>query len=296
LGPSDFRLFLWDSRPESPTCGRRTVVVVGESNPMAVWVPPGVVHAYRNIGKVPGLVFNAPNRLYAGWGKQEPVDEIRHEDAGLVAVIAACALTLAALKEATEFWLGVAATLTAQGLLFASIRAVTGPARPFWAAAAVSGGLYLILAFAPWCRADLGPGLPTNGLVDWAHRAIGPRPRARLVRYDRSGRVTSYTVFEGVAEVALPMGPAFPVSDEADLGSSFQELPSPYVRITAASWSDDREVFDRIGHVVVAWALALIGGLAGHGVGSLTRWRTALDRVTPGSKGATGYGNRTSPS
>jgi dTDP-4-dehydrorhamnose 3,5-epimerase len=55
-------------------------VVVGASNPAAVWIPPGVVHAYRNIGTVPGLVFNAPNRLYAGWGKTEPVDEIRHED------------------------------------------------------------------------------------------------------------------------------------------------------------------------------------------------------------------------
>jgi dTDP-4-dehydrorhamnose 3,5-epimerase len=81
IGPSDFQLFLWDIRPESPTRGRRTVVVVGESNPMAVWIPPGVVHAYRNVGNLPGLVFNAPNRLYAGWGKKEPVDEIRHEDA-----------------------------------------------------------------------------------------------------------------------------------------------------------------------------------------------------------------------
>jgi len=81
LGPSDFRLFLWDMRADSPTQGRRWVMEVGASNPMAVWVPPGVVHAYRNIGDVPGLVFNAPNRLYAGWGKAEPVDEVRHEDA-----------------------------------------------------------------------------------------------------------------------------------------------------------------------------------------------------------------------
>jgi dTDP-4-dehydrorhamnose 3,5-epimerase len=82
VGPSDFRVFLWDIRAGSPTQGRRAVIVVGESNPTAVWIPPGVVHAYRNIGKVPGLVFNAPNRLYAGWGKKEPVDEIRHEDEG----------------------------------------------------------------------------------------------------------------------------------------------------------------------------------------------------------------------
>jgi dTDP-4-dehydrorhamnose 3,5-epimerase len=81
IGPSDFKLFLWDARPASKTPGRRTVVIVGESNPAAVWIPPGVVHAYRNVGTIPGLVFNAPNRLYAGPGKKQPVDEIRHEDA-----------------------------------------------------------------------------------------------------------------------------------------------------------------------------------------------------------------------
>ncbi len=81
IGPSDFRLYLWDARSASKTRGRRKVITVGASNPASVWIPPGVVHAYRNVGDVPGLVFNAPNRLYAGWGKKEPVDEIRHEDA-----------------------------------------------------------------------------------------------------------------------------------------------------------------------------------------------------------------------
>ena len=47
---------------------------------MAVVVPIGVVHAYKNVGDESGIVFNAPNRLYKGWGRKEPVDEIRHED------------------------------------------------------------------------------------------------------------------------------------------------------------------------------------------------------------------------
>jgi dTDP-4-dehydrorhamnose 3,5-epimerase len=81
IGPSDFRLYLWDTRSTSRTKGYRTILTVGASNPVAAWIPPGVVHAYRNIGNVEGLVFNAPNRLYAGRGKKEPVDEIRHEDA-----------------------------------------------------------------------------------------------------------------------------------------------------------------------------------------------------------------------
>lgn len=81
IGPSDFKLYLWDTRPDSKTYGNKIVQVLGESKPAAVWIPPGVVHAYRNVGDVPGLVLNAPNQLYAGWGKKDPVDEIRHEEA-----------------------------------------------------------------------------------------------------------------------------------------------------------------------------------------------------------------------
>ena len=79
IGPSDFELTLWDARSESPTFGVKTRDIYGESNPFAVSIPPGVVHAYKNIGTQPGWVFNGPNSLYAGWGKKEPVDEIRHE-------------------------------------------------------------------------------------------------------------------------------------------------------------------------------------------------------------------------
>ncbi len=80
FGPGDFRVTLWDGRPDSPTHGAKVVRTVGATQPMAVVVPPGVVHAYENVSEVPGWVFNAPNRLYAGWGRKEAVDEIRHED------------------------------------------------------------------------------------------------------------------------------------------------------------------------------------------------------------------------
>lgn len=80
IGPGVFKLYLWDTRPESPTFGVQQTLIVGRTQPTSVLIPPGVVHAYKNISDQPGLVFNAPNRLYAGWGKKEPVDEIRYED------------------------------------------------------------------------------------------------------------------------------------------------------------------------------------------------------------------------
>ena len=79
LGPSNFKLYLWDNRPKSPTFGVMQAEVVGEDKPMLIVIPAGVVHAYKNVGSGQGIVFNCPNRLYKGPGRKEPVDEIRHE-------------------------------------------------------------------------------------------------------------------------------------------------------------------------------------------------------------------------
>ncbi len=79
IGPSNFRLELWDNRPDSPTYQNRVSLEFGQSAPASVIVPAGVVHGYRNVGTVDGLVINLPNRLYRGEGRKEEVDEIRHE-------------------------------------------------------------------------------------------------------------------------------------------------------------------------------------------------------------------------
>ena len=80
IGPSNFKLRLWDNRPDSETYRHVMTLFVGEDNPKSVLVPKGVVHAYKNIGHVPGIVINCPNRLYMGEGRRQPIDEIRHED------------------------------------------------------------------------------------------------------------------------------------------------------------------------------------------------------------------------
>ncbi len=80
IGPSRFRVYLWDNRPESPTFRDFQTQIVGSRRPMLVVVPPGVVHAYKNIGDKLGLVYNFPNRLYRGPDRREEVDEIRHEE------------------------------------------------------------------------------------------------------------------------------------------------------------------------------------------------------------------------
>ncbi len=97
LGPSSFKVYLWDARKGAKTFGAKQVDVVGVDKPMALIVPAGVVHAYKNVGKEQGIVFNCPNRLYKGWNRKgwlaskldapglppaAGVDEIRHEEEG----------------------------------------------------------------------------------------------------------------------------------------------------------------------------------------------------------------------
>jgi dTDP-4-dehydrorhamnose 3,5-epimerase len=80
LGPSNFKLRMWDNRPDSPSYRNVMTLSAGEDNPQAVIVPKGVVHAYQNVGETDGIVINCPNRLYMGERREESIDEIRHED------------------------------------------------------------------------------------------------------------------------------------------------------------------------------------------------------------------------
>jgi dTDP-4-dehydrorhamnose 3,5-epimerase len=79
-GPGDFRVVLWDNRPDSSTFGICQDFLLGESNPAVLIVPPGVVHGYKNTSDHPGFVCNFANRLYRGIGRVDAVDEIRFED------------------------------------------------------------------------------------------------------------------------------------------------------------------------------------------------------------------------
>ena len=74
-----FRLYFWDNRKTSSSYKQKETIDISDV-PMIAVVPPGIVHAYKNIGSSDGLVINLPDRLFMGEGKTEPVDEIRHED------------------------------------------------------------------------------------------------------------------------------------------------------------------------------------------------------------------------
>lgn len=80
IGPGNFKIWLWDNRKDSPTYLNKTVAFGGQDHALSVLVPPGVVHAYRNVSSEVAVVQNFPNQLFMGEGKRHPIDEIRHED------------------------------------------------------------------------------------------------------------------------------------------------------------------------------------------------------------------------
>lgn len=79
VGPGRFRVYLWDNRNSSATYKEKMELEGGENDEVAVLVPPGVVHGYKCISPVDGWSINLPDKLYAGAGKKDPVDEIRWE-------------------------------------------------------------------------------------------------------------------------------------------------------------------------------------------------------------------------
>lgn len=80
VGPGILTLYLWDNRQDSETFEKKQVLEVGLKNPVAVSVPPGVVHGYKCISEEPAYCINLPDKLYKGEFKKEAIDEIRWED------------------------------------------------------------------------------------------------------------------------------------------------------------------------------------------------------------------------
>lgn len=75
-----FEVRLWDDREGSATRYLMSHIVVPEDEPTLITIPPGVIHGYRNTADKDGIVLNFPDRLYAGPGRAETVDEVRYED------------------------------------------------------------------------------------------------------------------------------------------------------------------------------------------------------------------------
>jgi dTDP-4-dehydrorhamnose 3,5-epimerase len=60
------KVVLYDGREGSPTRTRVDEFVVGDDRPLAILIPPGVLHGYQTLGVEPALLLNFPTELYEG--------------------------------------------------------------------------------------------------------------------------------------------------------------------------------------------------------------------------------------
>ena len=58
------RVALYDQRDGSPTKGEKQEVVIGEHNPVGVFIPRGVAHGYQVLGNEPVLLFYHTTECY----------------------------------------------------------------------------------------------------------------------------------------------------------------------------------------------------------------------------------------
>ncbi len=74
------QVVLYDRRPESKTFKQTQVIYAGETNPVLIAIPKGVVHGYRVLGHEPVILFyhttesyrpNEPDELRIDWNDPE---------------------------------------------------------------------------------------------------------------------------------------------------------------------------------------------------------------------------------
>jgi hypothetical protein len=211
------------------------------------------------------------------------VRPVRLSLAGLLGIVLAVAVGLAALSSPTDLWAATALSLTLAALGFAVVGALLrrGPARAYWVGLAVIGWGYLALSAVPEVRGRLlttmlldvirarTPGMPRAGgraLVEqggsyWPATVLAIRGGQFLVHYD--GWAANFDEWVGPARLRTGPGP-IPVGNGQPLGPtsvgiSVASFPAVAPTTGGTSDLDNHQV---IGHCLFALALGLSAAVA----------------------------------
>ncbi|HEX8203525.1 MAG TPA: hypothetical protein VF590_23820 [Isosphaeraceae bacterium] len=122
---------------------------------------------------------------------------LRISIAGLMALILACGLGLAALKSVSPLWSSVTFTVALSALLVATLgAALRGRHRTFWLGFAVFGWGYALFSFAPGAETQIRPYLLTTRMLDALVPVLGVAPSARVYHMNpKTGGVSGWTGF-----------------------------------------------------------------------------------------------------
>jgi WD40 repeat protein len=175
----------------------------------------------------------------------------RYSIAGLLGLVLFVAVAFAALRQADELWDSALFSLTV-GLLLTSVLLTihrTGRKRAFWLGFALLGWTYLIASLIPPVESRL---LTTTGLAHLDSIIPGRDPAVRWLSRNRNP-VVGYA-FSADGQTLATNGPGTVRLWDFSTGTL---LASP------SATSDD---FVRIGHSLLALALAFVGGQLSRGL------------------------------
>jgi hypothetical protein len=194
----------------------------------------------------------------------------------MMGAVAVVAFACAALRSASDLWASTALTL-AVSLLFVALLGVLfrrGESRAFWTGGALFGWGYLLLVFGPWFNTNVAPHLLSTKLLGFVFENAHSTPASVLVAGAGSG--VAYGDLDGDGWVDLyvsnlPNASPMEVTRRLrtptvlyrDLGNGqFVNVTATALGIVPGATSEN---FYRVGHSLLALALALSGGL-------LARW------------------------
>jgi hypothetical protein len=100
---------------------------------------------------------------------------------GMMGIVLACGVALAALRNASELWAGILLLidLGAVGVALLGVIYLRGKERAWWLGFGLFGGGYLALTLAPWLAEQVQPKLGTTQLLSYVHSRVtlSPVPR-----------------------------------------------------------------------------------------------------------------------
>ncbi len=164
--------------------------------------------------------------------------------AGLMLVVAVCALGAAAIKYSSNGIADTVFTLALCAVIYGASEALfdqPGPSRAFWRGFALFGGIYLALCFAPGFTTAVRPLLLTTRLLQGVETYVGGAEPSILLLYSLE------PIFQSTVGSATP-----PPSQTLFVGGS-ASVSTP---IVFAAF----DAFERTGHGLLSLAFAFLGG------------------------------------
>ncbi len=230
----------------------------------------------------------------------------RSSVSGVMGAVLACAVGLAALRDADEKWAGTLALLTWAflGAALLGVIQARGVDRAGWTGFLVFAGGYSVLAFGPWFSEHVGSTLATTHLMGHAYMRVTSSPAPRSPKFqpllDRRDALTAkldgalkltrsqndpaiVVVRRQIAsldgEIAKKRGHPLPTA--APGGGTLPPVPPSRWKVIAPG-AANYDQFLRVGHCVSAWLSGVIGAVISVGLYSKREGHPAPVRGTPG--------------